>query len=200
MPRTIDELVADLRSLEVEMEAVYARRREDIHFVVEKGRVRFSEAVVAQQRLRKIGLLPYLSRARVLSYIVAPVIYAGIIPLALLDLFCGIYQAICFPIYQITKVSRREYMVFDHGDLPYLNVLQKLNCFYCSYANGLAAYVREVSARTEQFFCPIKHARKIIAAHDRYPSFFEYGDAESFRNGLIRLQKELDSEGSRYPA
>ena len=38
----------------------------------------------------------------------APVIYAGILPFALLDLFVGIYQAVCFPIYGIAKVKRGE--------------------------------------------------------------------------------------------
>ena len=46
-------------------------------------------------------------------------------------------------------------------------------------------------ARTEQFFCPIKHARRILAAHDHYPSFFEYGDADSYRHGLERLRENL---------
>ena len=63
--------------------------------------------------------------------------------------------------------------------------------FYCSYGNGLAAYFREIAARTEQYWCPIKHARRIKAAHGRYPLFFEYGDAESYIKGLERLRAEL---------
>ena len=61
----------------------------------------------------------------------------------------------------------------------------------CGYANGLMAYGREVAARTEQFFCPIKHARRVVAAHAHYPSFFEYGDADSYRLGLERLRLTL---------
>lgn len=82
-------------------------------------------------------------------------------------------------------------LLLDRGDLPYLNALEKFNCFYCGYANGLMGYGREVAARTEQFFCPIKHARRIRAAHDRYPGFFEYGDADSYRLGLERLRDNL---------
>jgi hypothetical protein len=84
-------------------------------------------------------------------------------------------------------------MVFDRGDLPYLNAMEKFNCFYCSYANGLAGYFREVAARTEQYWCPIKHARRIRNAHQRYPRFFEYGDAESYRKGLERLRRQFES-------
>lgn len=192
MASTIDGLVAQMHALEVEIQQAYDQKRADIHTVVENGRVRFGEAVTEKQRLRKIGLFRYLAHAHALTYVTAPVIYAGWVPLALLDLFCFVYQTICFPVYGITRVRRAEYMAFDRGDLPYLNPLQKFNCFYCSYANGLAAYAREIAARTEQFWCPIKHSRKILAAHDRYPSFFEFGDAESYRHGLEHLQRELD--------
>jgi len=57
-------------------------------------------------------------------------------------------------------------------------------CVYCGYANGLIAYVREIAARTEQYWCPIKHARPIPAPHARYRVFFEYGDARAYRQEL----------------
>ncbi len=191
MASTIDELVAQIRELEGEIETVYDKKREDLGVFIENGRVRFSEAVIAQQRLRKIGLLRWFAGVTPLSLLVSPVIYSGFIPLALLDLFCFSYQAICFPIYGIAKVRRSDYLALDRGDLPYLNPIQQFNCFYCSYANGLASYFREIAARTEQYFCPIKHARGVLATHDRYPKFFEYGDAETYARGLQRLQKEL---------
>ena len=191
MTYTIDELVAQMRAIEAEVEAAYDQKRGDLQFVIEKGRMRFSDAVTEQQRINKIGSLRFVTSAGVLSIITAPVIYAGWVPLALLDLFCLVYQAVCFPAYHIPKVKRSEYLVFDRGDLPYLNTIQKFNCFYCSYANGLAAYFREIAARTEQYHCPIKHARKMRAAHNRYPRFFEFGDAESFQLGLERLHEEL---------
>jgi hypothetical protein len=88
-------------------------------------------------------------------------------------------------------VKRSEYVVLDRGDLPYLNVVQKFNCFYCGYANGVVAYAREIAARTEQYWCPIKHSRRVLAAHERYPRFFEYGDSEAFCRGLEHLREEL---------
>jgi hypothetical protein len=126
----------------------------------------------------------------------APVIYAGWIPFLLMDFFVTLYQLICFPIYRIPKVRRADYLVFDREDLPYLNIIEKFNCFYCSYGNGVAAYTREVAARTEQYWCPIKHARRIKGAHDRYPAFFDYGDAEAFQQGLNRLRRQYDEEKS----
>ena len=115
-------------------------------------------------------------------------------PFLVLDLFLFLYQAICFPVYGIPKAKRSDYLIFDRKDLPYLNIIEQFNCFYCSYANGLAGYFREIAARTEQYWCPIKHARRILAAHDRYPRFFEYGDAESYRKGLERLKKEFEKD------
>lgn len=192
----IDELIERLRGLEDEIEVEFDRKRDDFRFVVEDRRVRFSEQVAELQRGSKVGLVRYLTGASLMSWLVAPVIYSGIVPLVLLDLFLAGYQAICFPAYHISKVKRSAYVILDRGDLPYLNTLEQFNCFYCGYANGLMAFGREVAARTEQYFCPIKHARRILVAHDRYPTFFEYGDAESYRRGLERLREALaESEG-----
>jgi len=135
----------------------------------------------------------YLLESSLLNVLSAPIIYSGFIAFMMLDLFLCCYQAICFPIYRIPKVKRSEYLLFDREDLPYLNIIEKFNCFYCSYGNGLSAFAREITARTEQYWCPIKHARRIRAAHDRYPRFFEYGDAESYAKGLERLRKELEA-------
>jgi hypothetical protein len=99
-----------------------------------------------------------------------------------LDLAVAIYQAICFPIYGIPKVRRADYLIFDRGRLGYLNPIEKLGCVYCSYANGLLSYVTEIAARTEQYFCPIKHAHRMVRPHSRYAHFLPYGDAAAYRD------------------
>jgi hypothetical protein len=105
----------------------------------------------------------------------------------------ALYQAVCFPVYGIPQVRRRDYLVFDRGQLAYLNAIEKLNCAYCSYANGLLALVREVAARTEEYWCPIKHARRVLGVHARYGSFVDFGDAEAYRHELERLRTEARS-------
>jgi len=40
-------------------------------------------------------------------------------------------------------------------------------------------YTAEILARTEQYFCPIKHARKILGTHSRYNRFLDHGDADA---------------------
>jgi hypothetical protein len=126
--------------------------------------------------------------AGILHIVTAPVIYSLIVPFALLDLFATAYQSICFPVYRIEKVTRSDYLIFDRYHLAYLNTIEKINCAYCSYCNGLLAYIREIGSRTEQYWCPIKHARRVIAAHERYNLFADYGDAEAFRRKLDRQQ------------
>jgi len=190
MPR-IDDLIEQIRGLEEGIQIEFDKKRDDFRFIVDDRRIRFSEEIAAIQRGSKSGLFSYVTGATVLTAVTAPILYAGIVPLLLLDLFVNGYQAICFPVYGIPKVKRSDHVVLDRGDLPYLNALEKLNCAYCGYANGLASEFREVAARTEQYWCPIKHARRILSAHERYPGFFEYGDAESYRLGLERLRDAM---------
>lgn len=194
MNRQIDELILKIKSLEEELEVELKKRRDEFQFIIDEKRVRFAEEVARQQRRFKKGLFSYLVTSRPLNVLTAPLIYAGFIPFLLLDIFITLYQAVCFPIYGIPKVRRSDYMVFDREDLPYLNIVEKINCFYCSYGNGLAAYFREITARTEQYWCPIKHARRIKSAHSRYPRFFEFGDAESYLKGLERIREEFKSD------
>lgn len=188
MKQHIDELLARIEALQNELEEEYRKTREEWT----QKKAELADEFLRQQRRYKTGLFRFLIRSRLLVVLTAPVIYAGWIPFMLMDLFVTLYQAICFPIYRIPKVRRSDYLIFDREDLPYLNLIEKFNCFYCSYGNGVAAYTREVAARTEQYWCPIKHARRVKAAHDRYPRFFDYGDAEAFQQGLNRLRKQYD--------
>ncbi|WP_153133124.1 hypothetical protein [Dechloromonas hortensis] len=186
MNKHIDELLDRIRDLQDELEEEYRQTREDWA----QKKLELAEELLRQQRRYKTGLFNFLRHSRLLVVLTAPVIYSGWVVFLLMDLFVTVYQAICFPVYRIPKVRRGDYMIFDREDLPYLNIIEKFNCFYCSYGNGVAAYTREVAARTEQYWCPIKHARRIKAAHGCYPSFFDHGDAEAYQQGLERLRRQ----------
>lgn len=186
MKPQLEELLERIRALQDQLEEEYRNAREEF----DRRREALAGEFLRQQRRYKIGLFRFIATARPLVVLTAPVVYLGWIPFLLLDFFVTVYQAVCFPVYHIPKVKRTDHMVFDRADLPYLNLIEKFNCFYCSYGNGVAAYAREVAARTEQYWCPIKHARRVRAAHDAYPDFFDYGDAEAFRSGLERLRKQ----------
>ena len=131
-------------------------------------------------------------KGSLLSLLTAPIIYSLLLPLLVLDLWVTLNQSICFPISScMTRVPRRRDFAIDRHKLAYLNGIEKLNCTFCSYANGLIAYVREVSARTEQDRCPIKHARAIPAPHQRYHEFLDYGDASGYRKELRALRHAM---------
>jgi hypothetical protein len=181
MNPNVATLIEKIQELESELDAELAKRRAELRVGLEHGRVAFEEELLRRHRELRQKLLPYLFGASPLVMLTAPVIYAGIVPFLLLDLFVSVFQAVCFPIYGIAKVKRADYLVFDRHHLAYLNALEKLNCAYCSYANGLIAYTREIASRTEQYWCPIKHARRVIGTHARYATFDDYGDAEAFQ-------------------
>ena len=195
MTPQIDALIDRIRVLEGELDAELAKRRADLKIGIEHGRIAFEAELLRRHRELRTKLLPYVMGARPLVLLTAPVIYAGIIPFLLLDLFVTVYQAVCFPIYGIAKVKRADYLVFDRHHLAYLNALEKLNCAYCSYANGLVGYVREIAGRTEQYWCPIKHARRVIGSHSRYALFDDYGNGEGYQERLEKLRQGL-SEGA----
>ncbi len=197
MNERISTLVQGIKSLEAELEVELARRRIELNFVVHEGKARFEQVIIARQRAARLGMLKFLLGSRPLMVISAPVIYSLILPFALLDAFVSAYQAVCFRVYGVPRVRRRDYLIFDRGHLAYLNAIEKLNCMYCSYANGVIAYVREVASRTEQYWCPIKHARRVIAAHDHYAAFLDYGDAEAYRRELPALRQELQKLATR---
>ena len=189
----ITHLSGSIRALERQLEVALARRRVELNYEVHDGIVHFEQLVIAKHRLLKARLLSYILGARPAMILTAPVIYALFIPVLLLDLFVAIYQTVCFPVYGIPRVRRRDYLAFDREHLAYLNIIEKLNCAYCAYANGVFAYVREVGSRTEQFWCPIKHARRVLGTHTRYGSFVDYGDADAYRHDLERLRTEAQS-------
>jgi hypothetical protein len=155
------------------------------------GKVWFSEEIKREHRRLKTSLLRYVVHSRVLAVATAPFIYACFIPFVLLDLFVSVYQAVCFPVYGVPKARRRDYMAIDRNKLRYLNAIEGLNCMYCSYANGLLAYVVEIAARTEQHWCPIKHSRRIQHAHDRYSHFLPYGDAGAYREQIDKVRDDF---------
>lgn len=191
-----DRILGKIRDLELELEAEFAKKRAGFRYGMEHGRILFDQEVIRRHLELRKGLIPYLLSARFLIVVTAPVIYSLIVVFVILDLWVSLYQAICFRVYDIPQVKRRDYLVFDRTSLAYLNAMEKLNCAYCSYCNGVIAYVREVAARTEQYWCPIKQARRMIGAHARYAEFTEYGDAEQYRERLRALREEMREEAA----
>ncbi|MCB1336054.1 MAG: hypothetical protein KDK10_00850 [Maritimibacter sp.] len=181
--------------LEAGIEAEIARRREVLGLLRDGGRIRFDAAARARHRAARQRLFDYIRAIRLRDLATAPLIYSLILPFAALDLWVTLYQQLCFRAYGIPRVRRRDHVVIDRHHLGYLNALEKLNCAYCGYANGVIAYAREVASRTEAYWCPIKHARRWPGGHARYAEFMEFGAEENFVAGWDAARAKVRGEG-----
>lgn len=191
MSTKITELADRIARLEQELLDELGRQQDMFRYRLDGTRVRFEQDVLEAHRKLKQAIIPWLLSSRLRHVVSSPFIYAMIIPIAFFDLTITFYQHICFRLYGIRRVKRSAYIVFDRHQLAYLNGIEKLNCVYCGYGNGVVAYTREVIARTEQYWCPIKHARKVVGSHRRYHKYAGYGDGEHYKEQLIKLRDEL---------
>ena len=205
MPSRLDVILDRIRDLEQQLERELNVARAAWGYRFEKNRVRFERETHRRHRQLRRGIVRFLREASPANLLTAPVIYSLALPFVLLDLWVTVYQWVCFPLYGVARVSRRRYVVIDRHRLAYLNGIEKAHCVYCGYVNGLLAYVREVAARTEQYWCPIKHARPVVHPHRWYRQFADYGDAEGYHESLPELRRALEhgdpdeSPGSRPP-
>ena len=191
----IDKLLESLNRLqaqiETEVQALLEEKQAQFQYTLRKGKVIFAREVKKLHKTQRVNVFVYIIKARPGCLLSAPVIYSVVVPIALLDLAISIYQSICFRIYGIPMVRRSDYIVIDRHKLAYLNLIEKLNCIYCGYGNGVIEYTREITARTEQYWCPIKHARRTHASHELSNSFVDYGDAKAYRERLNEIRAQV---------
>ena len=196
MSSRISELLKEIHRLEEELEDAIETQELKFRYRLEGARVRFEESVLTAHRELKVNALKWLGQSQPRNVLSAPFIYAMIVPFVIVDLCVSFYQFVCFPLYRIAKVERSRYIVIDRHQLSYLNSIEKFNCIYCGYVNGLIAYIREIVARTEQHWCPIKHARKLLDPHRRYARFADFGDSEELQLHVDKMRDSLAKERS----
>lgn len=194
MNSRIRQILDQISALENELQQAIQEQRSHLRYTLEGRRVVFEQAIKEAHRRVKQGVFRWFISIRPQNFLTMPIIYGVALPLLLFDLFVSLYQLICFPVYGIARVRRANYFVMDHRHLAYLNFFEKGHCMYCSYAVGLMAYATEIIARTEQYFCPIKHAGKILGTHARYEHFLDYGEAENYHGKLATFREELGKE------
>jgi hypothetical protein len=197
----IRRILNQITVLEDELRTSLKEQEGRLRYQVEGKRIEFEHAIKDAHLKLKRGVFSWFFSIPPQNFLTAPIIYGMAVPLALTDLCVSFYQLSCFPVYGIPKVRRADYLIFDHQHLEYLNIFEKFHCVYCSYASGVLAYAREITACTEQYFCPIKHARKILSTHRRYAAFLDYGEAEGFHARLnefrAQLAQELESDAEQ---
>lgn len=191
MTQRMQELAAEILRLQSELDGEIEKRRAGLGWHMNEHMVAFERGIAAEHRRLRKTVKNFLADAPISVVATTPVIYSLAIPLLIVDVWGSLYQAICFRAYRIPRVRRANYIVFDRQHLAYLNWIEAFNCLYCGYANGVFAYVREIASRTEQYWCPIKHALRIADPHLRYYEFLEYGDADGYRARLEEFRERL---------
>jgi hypothetical protein len=191
MTLRMQELASEIVHLQGELDREIEKRRVKLGWRINARLVEFEHGITIEHRRLRTHIAGFLARSSLIMFVTAPVIYSLVIPLAIVDAWASLYQTVCFRAYRIPQVRRSDYVLFDRRHLAYLNLIETLNCLYCGYANGVIAYVREIGSRTEQYWCPIKHALRVTDPHQRYYQFLEYGDAEGYRARLSEFREQL---------
>jgi len=191
MNEKIRNLLDQISVLEDELRSALHEQESGLLFKIKGKRIEFEREIKQKHRKLKMSFFRWVVTNRPQNLITGPIIYGMFVPLLIIDLLVSLYQATCFPIYGVQKVRRSDYMVYDRQHLEYLNFIEKFHCTYCAYGTGLVAYMNEILARTEQYFCPIKHARKMLGTHARYERFINYGEATDYEKRLEEYRKAL---------
>ncbi len=185
----IREIIDEIEEMKLKLAAEIDKQESHISYEIKNGYVTFEKEVLAKQKENMKNLLSWLGEVPLLHFLIAPLIYAMVIPAIFVDVTLFIYQQVVFRVFKFKLVKRSDYMHFDHQYLGYLNSIEKLNCLYCSYFNGLMLYASAIAGRTELYFCPIKHAKKVVAQHMYYDEFLTYGDEEDYQEKLKELRE-----------
>lgn len=196
MNSKIQEIMSQIEELEEKLKSEIEEQEKQISYEIKEGYVKFEESVLKKQRENMKGVYRFFADIPLSHLFTSPLVYAMVIPAIFVDITLFIYQNVIFRIYGFKLVKRSDYIIFDRQYLRYLNSIEKLNCLYCSYFNGLMHYAAEVSAKTELFFCPIKHAKKTLYRHRHYKKFLTYGDGEDYQKRLKKIRENIDKTTS----
>jgi hypothetical protein len=180
MKETIREILLKIEKLNGDLREEYDRLAKEYGFSWSQKKVIFLDEFRKRNQKFRFPAWKYVIPTNIRHFLSIPFIYGMIFPTIFLDIFLTIFQWTAFSLYRIPKVKRSEYIIYDRRFLDYLNIIQKINCLYCSYVNGVFAYAVEVGARTERYWCPIKAAHKPRFTHGWYKDFADYGNPEDW--------------------
>lgn len=181
MNQTIKEIVKKISDLNKQLSEKYSELSEKYGFSFSGKKIVFLQEFRKKNISFKIPAWKYAVPQNIRHLLSMPFIYMMIVPVLILDVFITLYQTTAFQLYHIPKTKRRDFIIYDRQFLDYLNWIQKLNCRYCTYANGLFAYAVEIAGRTERYWCPIKAAHKPKFHHGWYSDFADYGNPEEWK-------------------
>lgn len=197
MKSRINEILKEIEKKREELRAEYEKMMKKYDFSFERGKVIFTKKAREYQKKFKMPLGKYVIPKSYRHILSMPFIYGMFFPALALDLWLFIYQNTALRLYGIPLVNRHEYIQYDRKHLSYLNLIQKINCLYCSYMNGLFSYAVEIGGRTEKYWCPIKAARRKKWWHDWEEYFADYWDPEEFEK-IFNSNKEFFKDKKKW--
>ena len=180
MNQSIKDLLVKINDLNKKLSSKYNQLAVKHGFSLVGKKIVFLQEFRKRNKGFKIPTWKYFVPKNIRHLLSMPFIYLMVVPVIILDIFITIYHLVVFSLYHIPKVKRSDFIVYDRKFLDYLNVIQKIHCLYCSYANGLFAYAVEVAGRTERYWCPIKAAHKPKFNHGWYSEFADYGNPKEW--------------------
>ncbi len=198
MQDRIKQILIDIQEkkeqIKKDYEKLYQNFKEKYGFTISWKKVSWPKNKILELKKYKKSAIESIFSSNMREILSIPFIYAMLIPAIILDIFLFIYQQTALRLYKIPLVKRSDFIIFDRAKLPYLNWIQKLNCIYCSYFNGLMQFAVEVAWRTEKYWCPIKHAKKKYGEHNWEIHFAPYGDAKWFKQTFCSIKDFEDKE------
>ena len=194
MKSTISRILQEIENKRKELAEEYERIKKKYNFEYIKWKITFSKQQKLENKKKKRSIWKTTKSTTFREYISIPFIYSMMIPAVILDLFLFMYQQTAMRLYRIPLVKRSDYITLERKHLDYLNWVEKLNCIYCSYVNWLFAYAVEIAWRTEKYWCPIKHAKKMTSSHNWEKYFADYGDADWFKEVFRKNQEFYQDE------
>ena len=180
MESKIKKIIEKIENLNESLQEEYKSMSDKYGFSIKKRKVIFLQKFKKRNKEFRIPTWKYAIPKNIRHIISMPFIYMMIVPAGLLDLFLIMYNRTALPLYRISPVKRSDHFIYDRQFLDYLNIIQKINCFYCSYVNGLFSFASEIGAQTERYWCPLKAAKNPKFHHSLYKEFADYGNPEEW--------------------
>ena len=189
MKSKINIILWEIDKKKNELKIEYTKLMDKYGFSLISWKIVFNNETKKENKRFKKPLFDTIFSARIREILSIPFIYFMIFPAVFLDISLFMYQYTALKLYKIPVVKRSDYIIFDRWKLDYLNIIQKINCLYCSYVNWLFTYAVEIWWRTEKYWCPIKHAKKSLWWHDREKNFADYWDVDGYKKANHKKNK-----------
>lgn len=155
-------------------------------FLKFKNKIEYKNPYLINPKSKMIMQIRYL--------ISTPFIYGMLIPMIIFHILIELYHRIVFSLYDIEYVDYKQHFIFKRYKLNKLTLLQKINCIYCEYGNGLASYIKSIIGKTEVYWCPIKNGRNKNFTHEYYNKFIDVDNVENFEFHRENMRNEVQTK------